>query len=59
MSNPEDARTIVRILRAEGGAPGESLHSWRCEYPGFGPCTCLDRVADRILRALSSIQDTR
>ena len=27
---------------SEGGGPGNSIHSWRCEYPDrYGPCDCV------------------
>jgi len=52
-----DARAIVvRVLRAEGGDPGNSLHSWRCEYPDhYGKCDCLEQTADEILAALRAL----
>lgn len=47
---------IKRILLNEGGAPGSSLHSWRCEYPDRFPnyCTCLEDIAEEIAEALEN-----
>ena len=40
------APLIEAELLAEGGGPGDSLHSWRCEYPEmYGPCDCLKETA--------------
>jgi hypothetical protein len=48
---------IVKVLTDEGGAPGNSLHSWRCEYPDrYGECDCLTQTAESILAALDEIQ---
>lgn len=42
---------LVEIVNREGGEPGNSLHSWRCEdserYPA--PCTCVAEVVDDLL----------
>ena len=46
-------QVIARVLAEEGGEPGRSLHSWRCERPDwFGPCTCLAETAGEIVKAL-------
>lgn len=45
-----DIKTVVRVLAEEGGSPGNSVHSWRCEQPArFGDCDCLRYIAIRIL----------
>jgi len=50
----EDVRAAVAELLANGAAPGQGMHSWRCEdkerYPE--PCTCVDEAARRILAAV-------
>jgi hypothetical protein len=44
---------IAQVLTAEGGAPGNSLHGWRCEYPDwFGACHCVEQTARAIVDAL-------
>jgi hypothetical protein len=49
----ETLPVIVKVLTDEGGAPGNSLHSWRCEYPDrYGECDCLTGTAESILAAL-------
>ena len=48
-------QAVVKVLTEEGGAPGSSLHSWRCNYPDqYGPCTCLAVTAALILAALDA-----
>jgi hypothetical protein len=33
---------VAEALISEGGGPGNSLHSWRCEHPDiYGPCGCV------------------
>lgn len=54
MSAPTGREVVVKVLEDEGGKPGHSIHSWRCEYPDrFGPCDCLDQVASEILTRLA------
>jgi hypothetical protein len=37
---------IEKILLAEGAAPGNSIHGWRCQHPDrYGPCTCVRDLA--------------
>lgn len=44
---------VKEFLRYEGGEPGCSMHSWRCEHPDrYGPCTCLEDVSTQLLAAL-------
>jgi len=44
---------VAGELLAAGGAPGSSLHSWRCEYPErYGTCTCVRDLAASIVAAL-------
>lgn len=44
---------VAQTLINEGAAPGNSIHSWRCEYPDqYGPCNCVKAVADASLAAL-------
>lgn len=44
---------VAQTLINEGAAPGNSIHSWRCEYPDqYGPCNCVRAVADAALAAL-------
>lgn len=47
-------QVVMAVLRDEGGDPGSSLHSWRCEYPDrYGPCSCLREAASAVLDALT------
>jgi hypothetical protein len=56
VASEEAVVAVVKVLLDEGGAPGHSLHSWRCEYPArYGLCTCLEQTAVLILEALASI----
>lgn len=50
---PEEARKAgAKALLDEGGGPGNSYHSWRCEHPDrYGPCSCVEEVVDLILTA--------
>lgn len=51
--NDEAAATIARVIVEEGGAPGNGLHSWRCEYPErYGACDCVEETAREIVAAL-------
>lgn len=44
---------IVKVLLEEGAGPGNSIHSWRCEYPDqYGPCDCVEQTADAVLALL-------
>ena len=44
---------VAKVINDEGGAPGNSLHSWRCEYPDrYGACGCVDQTAQMILDAI-------
>lgn len=46
----EARKAAAKALLDEGGGPGNSFHSWRCEYPDrYGPCDCVQEVADSIL----------
>jgi hypothetical protein len=39
----------TKVLNDEGGRPGHSIHSWRCEYPDqYGACDCA-RVLVRLM----------
>lgn len=50
---PDEATfAAAQALLDEGGGPGNSIHSWRCEHPDrYGPCDCVQEVADSILAA--------
>jgi len=44
---------IAGALIAEGAGPGNSIHSWRCEYPDiYGPCDCVNETAQEVARAV-------
>lgn len=45
---------LCKVIEDEGGGPGNSLHSWRCEYPhpDFPPCTCVSDLMESLLAAL-------
>ena len=49
----------TEVLIAQGGAPGASIHSWRCEdresYPE--PCTCAEDVVTDILALLREMRE--
>lgn len=54
MSTVDDAVGAgARALAAEGGGPGDSIHSWRCEHPDRypGACECVPGVTVEVLRA--------
>jgi hypothetical protein len=52
--DPEAVERVVRVINREGGEPGNSIHSWRCEYPDrYGKCDCVEQIAMMILAALS------
>ena len=57
----DDVTATVDTLIHNGGEPGSSLHSWRCEdkarYPE--PCTCLNETALSILAAVLPAHDKR
>ena len=41
----------AQALSDEGGDPGNSIHSWRCEHPDrYGDCTCLRETAHEQMR---------
>lgn len=41
---------VTDLINSEGGGPGSSLHSWRCEYPDrYGPCDCVESLAQEIV----------
>ena len=43
----------AKALADEGGLPGSSIHSWRCEYPDrYGPCDCVPQTVVEILAAV-------
>jgi hypothetical protein len=51
-----EIRAGEAALIAEGGAPGSSLHSWRCEYPdrdgrAVPHCDCVVTTVEEILKA--------
>jgi len=50
---PEEAvEAAAKAILDEGGAPGHSLHSWRCERPDrFGECGCVEQTAREVLVA--------
>lgn len=51
---PTDAvEAAAKAMNDEGAGPGNSIHSWRCEYPaaGEGPCDCVQQVAEAALAA--------
>jgi hypothetical protein len=46
----EAIKVTARALLDEGGGVGNSIHSWRCEYPGeYGPCDCVDEAAAEVV----------
>lgn len=56
MSQPGEIAVVVKVLVDEGGTPGSSLHSWRCEHPDrYGPCNCLEQTAEEIVKALEPL----
>jgi hypothetical protein len=50
---PDEAvEAASKALIDEGGAPGNSIHSWRCEYPDrYGECDCVEVTARAALVA--------
>lgn len=47
------AEVVAKVINEEGGAPGSSLHSWRCEYPDrYGECSCVAETAEEVVKAL-------
>lgn len=42
----------AKALTDEGGGPGYSIHSWRCDHPDrFGECDCVRETARIMLAA--------
>lgn len=59
MTDEERVAAVVKVLTDNGGAPGNSLHSWRCEYPErYGKCDCLEQTAAEIIAALDGQTST-
>ena len=55
-TSDEARQAAAKALLDEGGGPGNGLHSWRCEYPDrYGPCDCVQEVADLILAAAAPL----
>ena len=54
MTRDDAIELVTVVINREGGLPGSSLHSWRCEYPldQEGSCGCVEGVADEIVLAL-------
>lgn len=49
----DDREKVTRVLHDEGCGPGNSIHGWRCEHADrYGPCDCVDELADTILAVL-------
>jgi hypothetical protein len=45
---------VAEALIGEGGGPGDSLHSWRCEYPDiYGPCDCVAETVRELWDAVA------
>lgn len=54
--SPEIVKTAAATLVAEGGAPGSSLHSWRCEHPErYGSCNCVTMTVEEIIKAIEPL----
>lgn len=52
MADPR-VEAAAKALTNEGGVPGGSIHSWRCEYPDrYGECGCVYEVAQIIVAAV-------
>jgi hypothetical protein len=54
MSRLTPAEVITTAISDEGGRPGSSIHSWRCEYDRYGPCDCVAFVANEVVAALTA-----
>lgn len=45
--------TAATVLNAEGAAPDDSIHSWRCKYPDqYGDCDCIEYISKAVLLAV-------
>lgn len=58
MTAPDPAwvEAVAHVINDEGGQPGSSLHSWRCEYPDrYGPCDCVEQTAEAIIAAVEPL----
>jgi hypothetical protein len=55
----EAIKAGAKALVAEGGAPDNSIHGWRCKYPDrYGPCDCVEETVKVVLAAaLPHIRD--
>lgn len=52
--DPALVAKVTRALLDEGAAPGNSIHSWRCEYPDrYGDCDCVEQTAREVLDAVA------
>jgi hypothetical protein len=61
---PRQLDKLAESLISEGGGPGDSLHSWRCEYPDrYGPCDCVAETVrelwDAVAEGLGLREETR
>jgi hypothetical protein len=48
--NDPTLQAIAKVINNEGGLPGHSLHSWRCEREPS--CDCVAGLAEEILIAI-------
>ena len=57
ITNDEAAEQLIaQTISEQGGDPGSSIHSWRCEYPDrYGNCDCVEQAARAILAALTGV----
>ena len=54
--DPKWVEAGAKALADEGGLPGCSIHSWRCEYPDlYGPCDCVPETVVEILAAVEPL----
>ena len=54
--DPKWVEAGAKALSDEGGLPGSSIHSWRCEYPDrYGPCDCVAQTVVEIIAAVEPL----
>lgn len=53
-ASPEVVAKVRDALLTEGAGVGNSIHSWRCEYPDtYGDCDCVEETAQAVADAVA------
>jgi hypothetical protein len=55
----EAVEAAAQTINDEGGQPGHSIHSWRCEHPDrYGECDCVRQIARAVLETAAPLLGT-